>query len=386
MSLESRIQVARANAQVLYSEVQKLHALLQDVTLAEALAHVLPIPPKRYLRLYNTLKGHKDKIAQVRWAPDLVHLMLASQDGFIIIWDALSGFKLQAIPLQLLWVLCCAYSPSGRLVALAGLDNKCSVYKVAPAVWGDHGSHLAPLPEQLNLAAPQLCKVLPRAHAAYVLACEFTLDQSVLLALGDMTVALWDLAKGVRDREFLDHTADVLLLLKKAPGSLFLLCSADGSVKQWDLRQRGPLALFAVLRRDVNCVTQLHDGYSFVCGADDGLCHLYDLRSECPLAEYALPHFAQSAPLLPASRTTFESTFDSPGVVSVDVSISKRVMYACYADYGCIAWDVLKNSIIESIGVGSGCHGGRVSQVAVGPDGEGLATASWDSTVKVWSA
>lgn len=282
-------------------------------------------------------------------------------------------------------------------MASAGLDNKCSVYKVSPTVWGnpdstnDPQTSLMASPQSLNLSKPASSHMSsPRSHAAYVSACEFASDNKVLSALGDMTVALWDLAKGVREREFLHHTADVLLLLKKAPGDAFLSCGADGTVKQWDMRQSAPAASFAVLRHDINCVAQLRDGYSFVCGSDDGTCYLYDLRSECPLASYQLlPHFdgsGGSLPPTPTSPTSLESTFDAPGVVSVDMSISKRIMYVCYADYGCIAWDTLKNSIVESIGVGAGCHGGRISQAAVAPDGEALATASWDATVKIWTS
>ena len=51
----------------------------------------------------------------------------------MIIWDAVSGLKLQAIPLESPWVLLCAFAPSGRFVALAGLDNRCTIYKVETA-------------------------------------------------------------------------------------------------------------------------------------------------------------------------------------------------------------------------------------------------------------
>ena len=44
--------------------------------------------------------------------------------------QAFQTLKLAAIPLRSAWVMMCAYSPSGNLVACGGLDNICSIYNV----------------------------------------------------------------------------------------------------------------------------------------------------------------------------------------------------------------------------------------------------------------
>ena len=44
--------------------------------------------------------------------------------------QAFQTLKLAAIPLRSAWVMTCAYSPSGNLVACGGLDNICSIYNV----------------------------------------------------------------------------------------------------------------------------------------------------------------------------------------------------------------------------------------------------------------
>lgn len=380
--VEAKLAVARQNAQILYSELQKSYAALRDASLSELLSQVLPIPPKRYIKLYRTLKGHRDKIAQIKWDLTSCRIVLACQDGFMIIWDAVTGLKLQAIPLESNWVLCCAYSPSGALVALAGLDNRCSIYKVSVPEPGT----ITAQPDSYELSElSRPYRAGHGAHAAYVSACDFVEESKILTASGDMTIALWDTQKGTRVHEFLGHTGDVLLMLVRPLQNTFFSAGADGVVKVWDLREKGPVMSCNISKTDVNDVVAFLDGNTFVAGADDGICRLFDLRSECELASYELlTQFSQSKKGASAS-TPVNSHFDTPGVVSLDLSRSRRILYACYADYGCIAWDVLKNEIIESIGVGSGCHSGRVSQVAVSPDGEGLATASWDSMVKVWS-
>lgn len=388
-TLVDKVAAARLMAQILYLEVQKTNTLIQDLTLAEASQQVALIPPKGYIRQFNTLRGHRDKIARIKWSWDSVRIVLACQDGFMIIWDSVTGMKLQAIPLENSWVLSCTYSPLGRFVASAGLDNRCTVYKVNDS----SSAHQHTPTELIELGdRPKLGRKISRAHAAYVSACEFITDSQILTALGDMTISLWDMTKDTKVRNFLDHTSDVLLLLvlqrNNVLAQTFLSLGADGYVKVWDIRANGPQNSCFMLKTDVNCVTQLPDGYLFVAGADDGLCKLYDLRSDCELEQYCLksqfePRSTQ--PESPLSRGSMWSRFHTPGVVSVETSTSGRILYACYADYGCVAWDTLKNEIVEVIGVGNGSHTGRISQVAVSPDGQGLATASWDATIKVWS-
>lgn len=386
---------ARQAARILYSEVQHKNASLKDASLKSVSDKIAGIPQKKYIRQYNTLQGHRDKITGVKWSQDSIRLLSACQDGFMIIWDALSGLKLEAIPLDNAWVLLCAYSPSGRLVALAGLDNRCTIYRVNE----NHDYSMAPASADVELkdGRPRGRKT-PRAHAAYVSACEFITDNEVLTASGDMSISLWDFSKEARVRDFLDHTGDVLLLLllskgnEKSSSHTFLSSGADGYVKVWDLRTRGAQYSYQVSRSDVECVSLFCHGYSFVAGCDSGECKLFDLRADCQVEEYNLQeHFGRPAkspgksPISPYSSDRMWATFDSPGVTSLDISISGRILYACYADYGCIAWDLLKCEIVELIGMGGGSHTGRISEVAVSPDGQGIATASWDSTIKVWS-
>lgn len=378
-----RLDLAKRKCHLLYEELQKVNHTIKDTLLHQASAELTQITPKRYLRQYNTLRGHQDKIAQVQWSADSVKLVLACQDGFLIIWDAVTGLKLQAVPLDSRWVLLCAFAPSGRFVALAGLDNRCTVYKVMDTT----ESYLQPGIELQDQA------YRTRPHSAYVSACEFISDEKILTASGDMTVALWDVHKDCKLQEFVDHCGDVLLLSispgERGMASTFLSAGADGCVKLWDLRQKGHVASCQMSRVDINCVTQFSDGNTFILGDDDGICKTYDFRSLCELEQYNLRE--QFEPTKspthrsPTSAQSFWQQFDAPGVVSLDVSRLGRILYACYADYGCLAWDVLRREIVELIGIGGGSHASRISQVTVSQDGQGVATASWDATIKIWS-
>ena len=99
--------------------------------------------PRVLMKARRTLKGHLAKIYAMHWAQDKRHLVSASQDGKLIVWDAYTTNKVAAIPLRSSWVMTCAYAPSGyagndcgradpvsNFVACGGLDNICSVYNL----------------------------------------------------------------------------------------------------------------------------------------------------------------------------------------------------------------------------------------------------------------
>ncbi|KAJ2243531.1 G protein subunit beta, partial [Coemansia sp. RSA 454] len=93
-------------------------------------AEKVPSLPKVSMKVRRTLKGHLAKIYAMHWAEDERHLVSASQDGKLIVWDAFSTNKIHAIPLRSSWVMTCAYAPSGNYVACGGLDNLCSIYNL----------------------------------------------------------------------------------------------------------------------------------------------------------------------------------------------------------------------------------------------------------------
>ena len=83
----------------------------------------------------RVLKGHFGKVYALHWAgagPTQGHVVSASQDGKLIVWDTISTNKVHAIPLRSSWVMTCAFEPTNnRLLASGGLDNLCSVYKIS---------------------------------------------------------------------------------------------------------------------------------------------------------------------------------------------------------------------------------------------------------------
>jgi hypothetical protein len=154
-------------------------------------AEVEPLP-RIMMKARRVLKGHLAKIYAMHWSNDKRHLVSASQDGKLIVWDAYTTNKVHAIPLRSSWVMTCAYAPSGNFVACGGLDNICSVYNLRTR-------------EGNVKVARELS-----AHTGYLSCCRFLNDRQILTSSGDMTCMLWDIDAGVRVLEFNDHTGDVM--------------------------------------------------------------------------------------------------------------------------------------------------------------------------------
>lgn len=156
------------------------------------MAHEIEALPRITMRPRKTLKGHLAKIYAMHWAQDKRHLVSASQDGKLIVWDAYTTNKVHAIPLRSSWVMTCAYAPSGNYVACGGLDNICSIYSL-----------------RSREGSVKVARELS-AHTGYLSCCRFLNDRQILTSSGDMTCMLWDVDAGVRVLEFNDHTGDVM--------------------------------------------------------------------------------------------------------------------------------------------------------------------------------
>ncbi|GME79251.1 unnamed protein product [Ambrosiozyma monospora] len=214
---------------------------------------------------------------------------------------------------------------------------------------------------------------------------------------GDRTIALWDLNKGGIKRQFTSHLGDILSLsVNKNDPNLFVSCSCDRTARLWDVRDPANPIKFICSNKADSSVCQFFPDYnSFSVGSDDETLRLFDLRSDCLLELYdpKIVHqymkkknimsngFDQSSDEQ-SLRSSRMGTIDNPGVLSIDYSMSGRMMFVAYADYNpVVIWDTLKCEVV-------GClegHKDVVSQVKVSNDGVGVATGSRDYITKIWS-
>lgn len=335
----------------LKQEIEDRSQKLQECQILKEVAEQKSFPEiKIDLRQRRILKGHFGKIYAMHWSSDSKHLVSASQDGKLIIWNGFTTNKVHAIPLRSSWVMTCAYSPSGQFVACGGLDNLCSVYKLPSS--GDHVSTT-----QKTIA--ELAQ-----HEGYLSCCRFVEDKEIITSSGDSTCIYWDIETKTPKKIFSDHTGDVMSV-SIFDSNLFVSGSCDSLAKLWDFRQdesKRSIKTFQGHESDINSVAFYPDGNSFGTGSDDSSCRLFDIRSYQQINKYADQKILC-------------------GITSVAFSLSGRLLFAGYDDYSCGVWDTIHGKLVCQL---QG-HDNRVSCLGTTTDGRALCTGSWDTLLKIWA-
>ena len=123
------------------------------------------------------------------WTPEKNRIVSASQDGRLIVWNALTSQKTHAIKLPCAWVMNCAFSPTGQSVACGGLDSVCSIFNLN-----------SPTDRDGNLP---VAKTLI-GHRGYVSSCQYVPEEDthLITSSGDQTCVLWDITTGLRTSVF----------------------------------------------------------------------------------------------------------------------------------------------------------------------------------------
>lgn len=294
------------------------------------------------------LRGHFGKIYAMQWCPTSEHFLAsASQDGKLIIWNALTQNKINAIPLRSTWIMSTSYSNSGSHVACGGLENICYIYRLRDA----------------NVSPIDSTKFPPHAelagHDGYISSCRFITDNEILTASGDSTCILWDITRRAALQKFQGHYGDVMSVAVHENGT-FASGSVDASVKLWDMRAGDSnVKTFRGHDSDVNSVSFFPDGHALGTGSDDSSCRIFDIRACGQVAKFI--------------------TDPACGVTSVAFSNSGRLLFGGYDDQNCIVWDAALNSKVTTLQ-----HDNRVSCLGVSCNGKALATGSWDQQIKIW--
>ncbi|ORX55641.1 guanine nucleotide-binding protein, beta subunit [Hesseltinella vesiculosa] len=363
-NIADRIASSRKEAETLKEKIKQKKEALADTTLPR-MAQPVEALPKLTIKVRRTLKGHLAKIYAMAWANDRRHLVSASQDGKLLVWDAYTTNKIFVIPLRSSWVMTCAYSPSGRLVASGGLDNVCSIFRLntvtttTVSAAPEHGYQYINTPGQVDIKKPTRELM---SHAGYLSSCKFLSDSQILTSSGDTTCILWDIDANVKLKEFVDHTGDVMSLSVSSNPNIFASGACDATAKIWDIRSGRCVQTFSGHESDVNAVQFFPNGNALGTGSDDASCRLFDLRADRELNLYA-------------SEQIF------CGITSVAFSISGRLLFGGYDDFHCHVWDTLKGDHVGALRA----HENRVSCLGVSSDGVALCTGSWDSLLKIWS-
>lgn len=383
MSIEEKLVQVQAEAEQFQEALRRERESLADTTskkhrnplnLLLVTEHSRNIPPlgRNMVRVRRTLKGHISKVYSLQWSHDSRHIVSVAGDGKMIVWDGYTSNKVHAISLRSTWVMTCAMSQSGKMVASGGLDNLCTVYSLREVE-----DAMSNLRDGLPTVRPSRELV---GHIGFVSCARFLGDREILTSSGDCTCALWDIDRGLPKTTFRGHTGDVLYLAPLAPADqsgtpavqTFVSGGCDTTLRVWDIRTGRAERIYVGHTEAINTLDAFPDGMAFLSGGDDKSIRLFDLRADRELQRYVRG----------ADEASGAASDAGGNVVSAAFTHSGRAIYAAYDDGTSInVWDTLRS---ERVALLEG-HENRVSSVGVTKDGYGLCSASWDGNLKIWA-
>src|SRR5579859_2922708 len=379
----------------------------------------------------------------VAFSPDGNLLAAAGGDGYVRLWDPVTGQAVGA-PLQADTgsnsnggVLGVAFSPDGKLLAASGGDGYVRLWNSVtrrpigaplPADTGPNGGSngLAFSPDGKLLAASGadgtvqlLDPATHRAVGAPFLASTSPAHGLVfspdgrLLATADTDgyVRFWNPAtRRPIGAPFLAAANGGVIAMAFSPdGKLLATADGDGTVRFWDpaTRQAAGAALLAATSGAVNTVAFSPDGKLVATGAADGYVRPWDLATRRPIGAPFLATasggvnamaFSPDGKLLatatddgtvrlwdPATRQAPSAPLPavSGGVNGVVFSLDGMLLAGAGGDGTVRLWDPATQQLTGVLLAETGPKS-TVSGVAFSPDGTLLASADGDGTLKLW--
>jgi WD40 repeat protein len=331
-------------------------------------------------RVVATLQGHTNGVTACTVTPDGRHVVSASIDNMLKVWELESGREVATIEGHPRAVTACVVTPDGRHVISASWDETLKVWELgtgrsvvtlqghikrvnACAVTPD-GRHVVSASADQTLKVWELasgCAVATlEGHTDVVNACTVTPDSRCLIsASDDQTLKVWELASG-REMMTLEGHTDVVNACTVTPdGRRVVSASRDRTLKVWELASGRVVATLEGHTRAVTACPVTPDGHYMVSASNDATLKIWELKSERAVSTLA-------------GHTDW--------VTACAVTPDGRHAVSASADRTLKVWELGSGRVVATFER----HTGVVTACAVTPDGRHVVSASWDETLKVW--
>lgn len=281
--------------------------------------------------------GHTNFVLDAVFSPEGTHIVSASADSTLRLWDIASGESVQVFRGHSAAVNGVDISADGTRIVSVGADRTVRVWQISTG-------------EQLNMLET----------TASVLTVRFALDSDhVLLGDTEGTIYLWDLQSSTFDTIYSGHRGQVWEIDYSPTGRVIASASSDGTVRLWNATAGNELRRLSGHEGRVLSVTFNPGGQTVVAGGDDQIIRLWDTR------------FGQN----------IRQFFGHTGVItSVGFSPDGQQIISGSEDQTIRLWDV--NTASELLRLQG--HTASVSAVHFNPGTQQVLSASRDNTLRLW--
>uniref|UniRef100_T1J785 Pre-mRNA processing factor 4 (PRP4)-like domain-containing protein n=1 Tax=Strigamia maritima TaxID=126957 RepID=T1J785_STRMM len=285
----------------------------------------------------------------------------------------------------------CQFSPNGKMLATTSWTGLCKLWSIPDCqlikTLRGHNQHVGAMvfhPQSTISLSPSVCNMASCCADGSVKLWNLESEKPVANIEGhaphrvsriayhpsgrflatcvhDNSWRLWDLEVNEEILHQEGHSKAVYDIDFQCDGSLAVTGGLDGFGRVWDLRSGRCIMFMEGHLKSIYGVSFSPNGYHLATGSEDNTCKIWDLRRR--YCVYTIPAHTNLI-----SRVRFEGT---TGHYLVTSSYDNTVKVWAHP-----GWSPLKTL--------SG-HDGKVMGVDISPDGQLIATASFDRTFKLWT-
>lgn len=288
-------------------------------------------------REWLTLLAHSEVAFDVAYSPDGKRLATASWDGSAILWSAILGSKHFVLDGHSAEVTAVDFSPDGQRLATSSFDGTVKLWNT------DNGE------EVMSIAA----------HPGRIHDVIFDAAGTHLVSAGeDGMIKIWDASTGDERLSWVAHSGLLNRLAFSPDSSRLVSAGGDGIAKVWDISTGGLILSLSGHNAEVLNVSYSPDGERIATAGGDGLAMVWDATTGKVLLTLA-GH----------GTSVWAAVFSPDGTRIATMSLDKTAKY----------WDAdTGEELLNLVNYNDG------RDLAFSPDGNHLAVAAGDGTVRIY--
>lgn len=237
------------------------------------------------------LSGHEGEVRAIVYSPDGKLLASAGLDETIRLWDPKTGESLAILIGHGALVSSIAFSPDGKQLFSGSADGTVRLWssQTRQQIWAADTPQKQMLDEERKLPLPGVFRTnkptrpfrspFEMLGLQWVLAVAYSPDGQTLASSGssDGTIQLWNAENGRHIRTLKGHTEMVSTLAFSPDGTILISGSKDDALRMWDTDTGRMLRQLSGHSNDVKSVVFSHDGKMLASGSEDASVRLWDV-------------------------------------------------------------------------------------------------------------